>query len=203
MRTIEVVVDRDAVVSGVAAAGEPWQHQDLGHDYGGYAFFEQCQHRMVCTRFGFCTPRESTRTGRADDGPASAARRRPAGRDGLRTALVPECAQVRESDTVTAVTLVNMLVDFARTGRIGPLHRGMPLAEAEDLLGPGRPHPAHVMKGPDIDGYPYSWGWLKLDVTKRSVSGIRFHRWPVRQQTCPFSSCPNQGRPRPLCSARN
>ncbi|MFF9776310.1 hypothetical protein ACF1HJ_21955 [Streptomyces sp. NPDC013978] len=70
------------------------------------------------------------------------------------------------------MTLMDVLVDFARTGRIGPLHCGMPLAEAEDLLGPGRPHPAIVMKGPDIDGYPYSWDGLRLDVTRRRVSGL-------------------------------
>lgn len=29
--TIEVLVDRDAVASGAAASGEPWQHYDLGH----------------------------------------------------------------------------------------------------------------------------------------------------------------------------
>ncbi|WP_328756664.1 hypothetical protein [Streptomyces sp. NBC_00271] len=40
------------------------------------------------------------------------------------------------------MTLMNVLVDFARTGHIGPLRCGMPLTEAEDLLGPGRPHPA-------------------------------------------------------------
>ncbi|MFB8142293.1 hypothetical protein [Streptomyces parvus] len=70
------------------------------------------------------------------------------------------------------MTLMNVLVDFARTGRIGPLHCGMPLAEAEDLLGHGRPHPAIRMKGPDIDGYPYAWGGLQLVVTQRAVSGI-------------------------------
>ncbi|MGY1584741.1 hypothetical protein [Streptomyces sp. MN13] len=76
------------------------------------------------------------------------------------------------------MTLMNVLVDFARTGRIGPLHCGMPLTEAEDLLGPGRPHPAHVMKGPDIDGYPYSWRGLQLVVTQRAVSGIWINLWP-------------------------
>ncbi|MGW4034277.1 hypothetical protein ACWEFL_34120 [Streptomyces sp. NPDC004838] len=76
------------------------------------------------------------------------------------------------------MTLMNVLVDFARTGRVGPLRCGMPLAEAEGLLGPGRPHPAIRMKGPDIDGYPYSWGGLKLDVTQRAVSGIRIDLWP-------------------------
>ena len=31
IRTIEVLIDRDAVASGAAATGEPWQHYDLGH----------------------------------------------------------------------------------------------------------------------------------------------------------------------------
>lgn len=31
VRAIEVLIDRQAVVSGAAAAGEPWQHYDLGH----------------------------------------------------------------------------------------------------------------------------------------------------------------------------
>lgn len=66
---------------------------------------------------------------------------------------------------------MNVLVDFARTGRIGPLHCGMPLAEAEDLLGPGRPHPAIRMR-PDTDGYPHAWNGLELSITQRLVSGI-------------------------------
>ncbi|MCF1591980.1 hypothetical protein [Streptomyces muensis] len=70
------------------------------------------------------------------------------------------------------MTLMDVLVSFSRTGRLGPLNCGMTLAEAEDLLGPGRPHPAHIMKGPDIDGYPYSWDGLGLVVTQRTVSGI-------------------------------
>lgn len=76
------------------------------------------------------------------------------------------------------MTLLDVLVDFARTGRIGPLHRAMTLAEAEDLLGPGRPHPAIRLRGPDIDGYPYSWDGLELDVAQRAVSGIRIHLRP-------------------------
>jgi len=73
---------------------------------------------------------------------------------------------------------MDVLVGFARTGLIGPLHCGMPLAEAEDLLGPGRPHPAILMMGPDIDGYFYSWRGLRLDVTQRTVSGIKIDLWP-------------------------
>ncbi|MFG2525995.1 hypothetical protein [Streptomyces sp. NPDC048527] len=45
VRTIEVLVDRDAVTSGAAASGEPWQYFDLGHGWCAYTFFEQCQHR--------------------------------------------------------------------------------------------------------------------------------------------------------------
>ncbi|WP_037671515.1 hypothetical protein [Streptomyces griseus] len=75
------------------------------------------------------------------------------------------------------MTLMDVLVDFASTGRIGPLHCGMPLTEAENLLGPGRPHPAILMKGPDIDGYPYSWDGLQLVVTRRAVSGIWINLW--------------------------
>jgi hypothetical protein len=61
VRTIEVLVDRDAVASGAAAAGEPWQHYDLGHGYCSYTFFEQCQHRMACARCDFYTPKASSK----------------------------------------------------------------------------------------------------------------------------------------------
>ncbi|WEB44706.1 tyrosine-type recombinase/integrase [Streptomyces yunnanensis] len=61
VRTIEVLVDRDAVASGAATAGEPWQHYDLGHGYCTYTFFEQCQHRMACARCDFYTPKDSSK----------------------------------------------------------------------------------------------------------------------------------------------
>ncbi|MGX9890509.1 tyrosine-type recombinase/integrase [Streptomyces sp. NPDC002276] len=54
-------VDREAVASGAAAAGKPWQHYDLGHGYCTYTFFEQCPHRMACARCDFCTPKESSK----------------------------------------------------------------------------------------------------------------------------------------------
>ncbi|MEV0324560.1 hypothetical protein ACIBKX_14955 [Streptomyces sp. NPDC050658] len=76
------------------------------------------------------------------------------------------------------MTLMDVLVDFARTGRVGPLACGMSLADAEELLGPGRPHPVHRLRGPDIDGYPYSWGGLGLTTTGRAVSGISVSLWP-------------------------
>ena len=59
IRTIEVLLDRDAVTSGAAAAGEPWQHYDLGHGYCTYNFFEQCPHRMACARCDFYLPKDS------------------------------------------------------------------------------------------------------------------------------------------------
>lgn len=61
LRTIEVLVDRDAVASGAVADGEPWQHYDLSHGYCTYSFFEQCQHRMACARCDFYTPKDSSR----------------------------------------------------------------------------------------------------------------------------------------------
>jgi hypothetical protein len=60
VRTIEVLVDRDAVTTGAAADGQPWQHYDLGHGYCGYSFYEQCPHRMACARCDFYTPKDST-----------------------------------------------------------------------------------------------------------------------------------------------
>ena len=61
LRTIEVLLDREAVTSGRAANGEPWQHYDLGHGYCSYSFFEQCPHRMACARCDFYIPKLSSR----------------------------------------------------------------------------------------------------------------------------------------------
>ena len=61
IRTIEVLLDRDAVASGDAGAGQPWQHYDLGHGYCSYTFFEQCPHRMACARCDFYTPKNSSK----------------------------------------------------------------------------------------------------------------------------------------------
>jgi len=61
LRTIEVLIDRDAVGSGEAGAGAPWQHYDLGHGYCSYSFFEQCPHRMACARCDFYAPKHSSR----------------------------------------------------------------------------------------------------------------------------------------------
>lgn len=61
LRTIGVLIDRDAVTSGAAARGKPWQFFDLGHGHCTYNFFEQCPHRMACARCDFYVPKTSTR----------------------------------------------------------------------------------------------------------------------------------------------
>lgn len=60
VRTIAVLVDRDAVQSGAAAQGHPWQYFDLGAGYCTYNFFEQCPHRMACARCDFFVPKGTT-----------------------------------------------------------------------------------------------------------------------------------------------
>ncbi len=62
LRTIEVLLDRDAVASGGVTTGEPWQHYDLGHGWCSYTFFEQCPHRMACARCDFYIPKDSTKS---------------------------------------------------------------------------------------------------------------------------------------------
>ena len=61
MRTIEVLLDRDAVQTGAAGAGAPWKYFDLGHGFCTYRFFEQCPHRLACARCDFYLPKDSTR----------------------------------------------------------------------------------------------------------------------------------------------
>jgi hypothetical protein len=60
MRSIEVLIDRDAIVSGAAACGEPWRFYDLGHGYCTYEFFDQCPHRMACAKCSFYRPKGSS-----------------------------------------------------------------------------------------------------------------------------------------------
>ncbi len=60
LRTIEVLIDQDAVKSGAAATGEPWKFYDLGHGYCTYDFFDQCLHRMACAKCVFYRPKGSS-----------------------------------------------------------------------------------------------------------------------------------------------
>jgi integrase len=61
LRTIDVLIDREAVATGAPAGGTPWQYYDLGHGYCTYNFFEQCPHRMACARCDFYLPKASSR----------------------------------------------------------------------------------------------------------------------------------------------
>ena len=61
VRTIEVLLDREAVASGEATDGQPWQYYDLGHGLCSYTFFEQCPHRMACAKCDFYLPKNSTK----------------------------------------------------------------------------------------------------------------------------------------------
>ncbi len=60
LRAVEVLIDQDAVRSGLAA-GEAWKHYDLGHGYCTYDFFDQCPHRMACARCDFYEPKGSSK----------------------------------------------------------------------------------------------------------------------------------------------
>ena len=57
LRTFEVLIDTEAITSGAAAVGEPWKYHDLGEGYCTYDFYEQCPHRMACTKCSFYKPK--------------------------------------------------------------------------------------------------------------------------------------------------
>jgi hypothetical protein len=60
LRTIDVLIDQDAVRRGVVT-GEPWRYYDLGHGYCTYDFFDQCPHRMACAKCAFYRPKDSAK----------------------------------------------------------------------------------------------------------------------------------------------
>ncbi len=72
---------------------------------------------------------------------------------------------------------MDFLLEFAATGRIGAVRVGMPLSEAEDLLGPGQPRPMYRMR-PDATGYPYRWGSLSLGMADGVVDDIKVNVMP-------------------------
>lgn len=59
VRTIEVLIDQEAVLNGDAALGLPWKYYDLGHGYCTYDFFDQCEHRMACAHCKFYRPKNA------------------------------------------------------------------------------------------------------------------------------------------------
>ena len=62
LRTIEVLIDQDAIITGAATNGEPWKYYDLGHGLCTYDFFSQCKHRMACAGCGFYLPKGSSKS---------------------------------------------------------------------------------------------------------------------------------------------
>ncbi len=75
---------------------------------------------------------------------------------------------------------MDVLLDFAGKGSLGPIHGGMRLQEAARILGPGSPHPAIRLLGSKADEYPYpySWGNLSLDIANGLVTAIRLRLEP-------------------------
>lgn len=61
VRTIQVLIDRETILSGGATDGEqPWKYYDLGDGYCTYDFFAKCPHRLACARCPFYLPKESS-----------------------------------------------------------------------------------------------------------------------------------------------
>jgi hypothetical protein len=58
---VNVLLDRDAIVSGAAARGEPYKYVHLGHGYCSNPYWAKCAHRMVCQRCEFYVPLDSAR----------------------------------------------------------------------------------------------------------------------------------------------
>ncbi|WP_143267979.1 hypothetical protein [Amycolatopsis alba] len=90
--------------------------------------------------------------------------------------------------------MLDLMLEFAGSGRIGPIHGGMPLTEAFKILGPGHPHPAIRLLGDKAEGYPYDWDSLSLSVTRNHVSSIRIEAWPGKNFSVP-PSLAGQGGP--------
>ena len=59
LRTIEVLVDQEAVRKGLAS-DTPWKYYDLGAGYCTYDFFDQCPHRMACAKCSFYQPKDAS-----------------------------------------------------------------------------------------------------------------------------------------------
>jgi hypothetical protein len=60
VRTVDVLIDEQTILSGAAANGEPWKYFDLGHGLCANPFYEQCPHRLACARCPFYRPKRST-----------------------------------------------------------------------------------------------------------------------------------------------
>ncbi|MHB8461661.1 MAG: tyrosine-type recombinase/integrase [Vulcanimicrobiaceae bacterium] len=61
LRTIEVLIDHDAIRSGEAANGKPYMGVDLVHGFCFYEWYSTCPHRMACIKCSYYAPKESSR----------------------------------------------------------------------------------------------------------------------------------------------
>ncbi|MDQ3816198.1 MAG: tyrosine-type recombinase/integrase [Acidobacteriota bacterium] len=61
MRTIQVLIDQETILSGAAARGEPWRFYDLGHGHCANEYFVECPHRMACAKCSFYVPKDSAK----------------------------------------------------------------------------------------------------------------------------------------------
>jgi integrase len=106
LRTIEVLLDRDAITNGQAGTGGPFEFYDLGHGYCSYSFFEQCPHRMACARCDFYLPKASTESQllEAKDGIQ---------RMQVEIGLTDDERAAVESDEHAVVRLIDLLADVA------------------------------------------------------------------------------------------
>ncbi|HEX8866802.1 MAG TPA: hypothetical protein VF821_14185 [Lentzea sp.] len=68
-------------------------------------------------------------------------------------------------------SVLDDLLELAATRHLGAVRLGMPLAEAEAVLGPATPHPALRLR-PNSPHYPYLWTGLRLFVSDGRVSRI-------------------------------
>jgi hypothetical protein len=60
VRTIQVLIDRDSILSGAATGGgQPWKYYDLGEGWCTYDFCARCPHRLACARCPFYLPKQS------------------------------------------------------------------------------------------------------------------------------------------------
>ncbi|MFI5558053.1 hypothetical protein [Amycolatopsis japonica] len=89
--------------------------------------------------------------------------------------------------------MMNLLIELAGTGAVGPIHGGMTLAEATAVLGPGHPHPAIRLLGGKADGYPHRWDSLYLTFTRDRVSSIKLEPWPGHTFSVPSPLAPEGG----------
>jgi hypothetical protein len=59
--TIQVLIDRDTILSGAAVGGEPWKYYDLGEGFCTHDFLATCPHRLACARCPFYVPKNSAK----------------------------------------------------------------------------------------------------------------------------------------------